>query len=50
MNNFSEFVESIRRLYAEKSQLSKDFVIKLYSNKKITDDELNYILSEEVHD
>lgn len=45
---YSEFVESVRRLYKDSKRLSKEAVIKLYNSKKLTKKELDYILSEEV--
>lgn len=38
------FVESIRRLYKE-GKITKDKVLELFNNKKITADEMEYILS-----
>ena len=38
------FVESIRRLYND-NKVSKDKILELYENKKITEEELNYILN-----
>lgn len=38
------FVESIRRLYKE-GRITKDKVLELFKNKKITADEMEYILS-----
>lgn len=37
------FVESIKRLYAD-SKITKDKVVELYESKKITEEEMNYIL------
>lgn len=37
------FVESIKRLYKD-NKISKDKVLELYGNKKISEDELNIIL------
>ena len=37
------FVESIRRLYAD-NKVSKNKILELYENKKITEEEMNYIL------
>ena len=37
------FVESIRRLYAD-GKITKDKVLELFKSKKITEEELTYIL------
>ena len=39
------FVESIRRLYKE-GKITKDKVLELYKNKKITANEMEYILGD----
>ena len=44
MKEFSVFVESMRRLYAD-SKVSMDKVIELFENRKITEEEKWYILN-----
>lgn len=41
----NQFVESIKRLYIA-NKISKDKVISLFNNGKITEEEMKYILSE----
>lgn len=42
---YSEFVESLKRLY-KSGKISKEKVKKFYLDKKVTEQELNYILTE----
>lgn len=44
MKEFSVFVESMRRLYRD-GKVSKDKVVELYENNKITEEEKLYILN-----
>jgi len=42
--HYTLFVDSIRRLYKER-RIAKEKVMELHKNKKITDEECEYILS-----
>lgn len=42
--NYSMFVESLRRLYTER-KISKSKVIELFENKKLSEKDMEYILS-----
>ena len=43
MNNFSVFVESLKRLYKDK-QITEAKITSLFSEGKLTEEEKNYIL------
>jgi hypothetical protein len=42
----NEFIESLKRLYAS-HKINDDVIKQLYTNKKITEKELRYILGKE---
>lgn len=42
----TEFVESLKRLYRSR-MISKEKVVALFASKRITKEEMNYILSAE---
>lgn len=49
MDNFiaTDFIESLRRLYQEKKLLKAEQISRLFLDKRITEEELDYVLGEE---
>lgn len=45
MSQFSQFVKSLSRLY-KFSKIKKNYLDKLLADKKLSDDEYNYIISQ----
>lgn len=44
MNQFNQFVESMKRLYKDR-KVTESKIIELFNNNKITEEERDYILS-----
>ena len=44
LNQFSQFIESLRRLY-QNGKVSKEKITNFFNNKKITEEEKDYILN-----
>lgn len=45
MSHFSQFVKSLFRLY-QYNKIDKEYIDKLLTNKKINEEEYNYIISQ----
>lgn len=45
---YGDFVESLRRLYQTCRQIDIEFIKRLHAEKTISDEEIDYILKEEV--
>lgn len=45
--SYSDFVNSLRRLYHQCKQIDEEFINKLYKNNTITNEEKDFILNDE---